>query len=72
VAARLVLTNDTHLIAKGRYAEIVERLELGGRWMRIEALQQDGQVRTTHVNPAHVVYAEIWNEEDGGQSVFVE
>ncbi len=70
--ARLILSNGTHLIADGAFAEIVGRLEAGGRWMQIDALQQDGQLRTTRVNPAHVVYAEIWNEDERVNPVFTE
>jgi len=72
VPARLILTNGTHLIAQGDYADVVERLERGERWTHIDALQQDGGVRTTHVNPAHVLYAELWDEEPRSHPVFVE
>jgi hypothetical protein len=72
VPARLILTNGTHLIAQGSYAEIVERLERGERWTRIDVVQQDGGVRTTHVNPAHVLYTEISDEDERAHPVFVE
>jgi hypothetical protein len=72
VPARLILTNGAFLIAQGAYAEVVEHLEYGERWTQIDALQQDGQVRTTHVNPAHVLYAELWDEDERTHPVFVE
>jgi hypothetical protein len=72
VSARLILSSGALLIAEGSYADIVERLERGERWTQIEALQQNGQVRTTHVNPAHVLYAERWEDEQRSHAVFVE